>query len=83
MPDTGAHARTEAHKDAIRRLYKALEAGDVDVADELFTDDFVTSEGRHQNVRGPQGFKDAIRGCTAPTPTPRSRSWTWWPRATR
>ncbi|WP_326686537.1 MULTISPECIES: ester cyclase [unclassified Streptomyces] len=62
MPDTGAHARTEAHKDAIRRLYKALEAGDVDVADELFTDDFVTSEGRHQNVRGPQGFKDAIRG---------------------
>jgi steroid delta-isomerase-like uncharacterized protein len=51
----------EAHKDAIRRLYKALESGDVDVADGLFTSDFVTSEGLHQNVRGPQGFKDAIR----------------------
>ncbi|GAA2834061.1 ester cyclase [Kitasatospora sp. CM 4170] len=51
----------EYRKNAIRRLYKALEAGDVDIADELFTDDFVTSEGRHQNVRGPQGFKDAIR----------------------
>lgn len=51
----------QSRKDAIRRLYKALEAGDLDVADELFTPDFVTSEGRHQNVIGPQGFKDAIR----------------------
>jgi predicted ester cyclase len=50
----------EAHKDAVRRLYKGLEAGDVSVADELFTPDFVTSEGQHQNVAGPQGFKDAI-----------------------
>ncbi|MER6302041.1 ester cyclase [Kitasatospora sp. NPDC001539] len=51
----------EYRKNAVRRLYKALEAGDVDVADELFTADFTTSEGKHQNVRGPQGFKDAIR----------------------
>ncbi|MFJ6385856.1 ester cyclase [Kitasatospora sp. NPDC092039] len=51
----------EYRKNAVRRLYKALEAGDVDVADELFTADFATSEGKHQNVRGPQGFKDAIR----------------------
>ncbi|MFD0275434.1 ester cyclase [Kitasatospora sp. NPDC127111] len=51
----------EYRKNAVRRLYRALEAGDLDVADELFTADFLTSEGRHQNVRGPQGFKDAIR----------------------
>ncbi|MFJ8621519.1 ester cyclase [Kitasatospora sp. NPDC093550] len=51
----------EYRKNAVRRLYRALEAGDVDVADELFTADFATSEGKHQNVRGPQGFKDAIR----------------------
>jgi steroid delta-isomerase-like uncharacterized protein len=52
---------TQSRKDAIRRLYKALEGGDLDLADELFTADFVTSEGQHQNVIGPQGFKDAIR----------------------
>lgn len=51
----------EARKDAIRRLYKGLESGDAALADSLFTDDFVTSEGLHQNVTGPQGFKDAIR----------------------
>jgi steroid delta-isomerase-like uncharacterized protein len=51
----------EARKEAVRRLYKGLEAGDVSVADELFTADFVTSEGQHQNVAGPQGFKDAIQ----------------------
>ncbi|MEV5981454.1 ester cyclase [Streptomyces sp. NPDC052114] len=50
----------EARKDAIRKLYAALEAGDTGVADGLFTDDFVTSEGKHQNVRGPRGFKEAI-----------------------
>ncbi|MGP3926536.1 ester cyclase [Streptomyces sp. 8N616] len=52
---------TQSRKDAVRRLYKALEAGDLDAADELFTPDFVTSEGAHQNVIGPQGFKDAVR----------------------
>ncbi|WP_208880040.1 ester cyclase [Streptomyces armeniacus] len=64
-------ARTEAHKDAIRRLYKGLEGGDVDLADELFTADFVTSEGLHQNVTGPQGFKDAIRGVHSAYTDPR------------
>ncbi|MEU7576172.1 ester cyclase [Streptomyces sp. NPDC041068] len=55
----------EARKNSIRRLYKALESGDVDAADGLFTDDFVTTEGLHQNVRGPQGFKEAIRAVHA------------------
>jgi predicted ester cyclase len=52
---------TQARKDAVRRLYRALEAGDLDVAGDLFTADFVTSEGEHQNVTGPQGFMAAIR----------------------
>lgn len=52
---------TQTNKDTVRRLYRALEAGDLDVADDLFTADFVTSEGEHQNIRGPQGFKEAIR----------------------
>jgi predicted ester cyclase len=52
---------TQNRKDAVRRLYRALEAGDLDVAGDLFTADFVTSEGAHQNVTGPQGFMAAVR----------------------
>jgi steroid delta-isomerase-like uncharacterized protein len=51
---------TQSHKDTIRGLYKGLENGDLDLADDMFTPDFVTTEGAHQNITGPQGFKEAI-----------------------
>ncbi|WP_280266306.1 ester cyclase [Nocardia wallacei] len=56
---------TQSHKDTIRRLYKNLEAGNPDIADELFTDDFITTEGDHRNVVGAQGFKDTVRAIHA------------------
>ncbi|MFI9550727.1 ester cyclase [Nonomuraea endophytica] len=61
----------EARKDTVRRLYKALELGDVDIADELFTPDFITTEGEHQHIVGPRGFKEAIREVHATHAAPR------------
>lgn len=61
----------EIRKEAVRRLYRGLEKGDLDVADELFTEDFFTTEGEHQNVVGAQGFKDAIREVHASHSDPR------------
>ncbi|QFY10211.1 hypothetical protein GBF35_29475 [Nonomuraea phyllanthi] len=59
-PSKGRFMTAHSHKDVIRRLYEGLEADNLDLANELFTPDFITTEGQHQNIVGPEGFKAAI-----------------------
>jgi predicted SnoaL-like aldol condensation-catalyzing enzyme len=60
---------TDSHKAVVRRLLEELwSTGNLDLADELFTDDFLHHSAPEGTPRGPEGQKQFIPAVRARVP---------------